>query len=152
MTSEPVDRIKPIIDSTYPALMAGLCLTFLSISPDALKTKWLMFFVSTASLTFTISSIFLFLYSLNIVTNEKTDKKRAMYWSIMKYAFILGIFFLSLSTIDVVCNLWAHEFLTSLRSYFSELSNMISGVIRSKIKTFGFIYIRNSINVINSAI
>lgn len=124
MTSEEIDRIKPIIDSTYPALMAGLCLTFLSISPDALKTKWLMFFVSTASLSFTISSIFLFLYSLKVVVSEKTDKKRLMFWSIMKCAFILGIFFLLLSTVDVVINLWVHEFLPSLKSYFSEFSNM----------------------------
>lgn len=124
MISETVDRIKPIIDSTYPALMAGLCLTFLSISPDALKTKWLMFFVSTASLSFIISSLCLFLYSLNVVTSEKTDKKRPMSWSIMKWTFFLGIFFLLLSTIDVAYNLWVREFLPSLKSYFLELSNI----------------------------
>ncbi len=130
MTSEPFDRIKPIIDSTYPALMAGLCLTFLSISPDALKTKLLMFFVSKASLSFIISSFFLFLYSLNMVTSERTDKKKhskdnkQLFWSIMKWTFFLGIFFLLLSTIDVVYNLWVHEFLPSLRSYYSDLSNI----------------------------
>jgi hypothetical protein len=124
MSSETVDRIKPIIDSTYPALMAGLCLTFLSISPDALKTKWLMFFVSSASLSFTISSIFLFLYSLHVITSEETDKKRDTFWSIMKYAFILGISFLLLSTIDVVYNLWINEFIPSLKSYFSEPSTI----------------------------
>lgn len=130
MTSETVDRIKPIIDSTYPALMAGLCLTFLSISPDALKTEWLMFFVSTASLFFILSSISLFKYSLNIALGKKTEANKSpkdeypLSWSIAKWTFSLGIFFLLLSTADIVYNLWVHEFLPSLKSYFSELSNI----------------------------
>lgn len=117
MTSEAVDRIKPIIDSTYPALMAGLCLTFLSIFPDTIRTKWLMFFVSTASLFFIISSISLFKYSLNIVLSKKTDESKSskdkypLSWEIAKWAFILGIILLLLSTIDIFYNLWVHDFL-----------------------------------------
>lgn len=130
MTSEPVERIKPIIDSTYPALMAGLCLTFLSISPDTLKTKWLMFFVSTASLFFIISSISLFKYSLNIALDKKTDGNKSpkdeypLSWSIAKWTFSLGIIFLLLSISDVYLNLWIHEFVPSLKSYFSQVSNI----------------------------
>ena len=123
------DKIKPIIDSTYPALMAGLCLTFLSISPDILKSKFLVFSISTASLLFIISSFYIFIYSVNIewgrnkTKNEPLEDAKPLSWKIGKWSFFIGIVLLLLSTIVVVCNLWFYDLLQSLESNFSGLFN-----------------------------
>lgn len=123
------DKIKPIIDSTYPALMAGLCLTFLSISPDILKSKFLVFSISTASLLFIISSFYIFRYSVNIewgrneTENKSLEDDKPLSWKIGKWSFFFGIVLLLLSTIVVVYNLWFYDLLQSLESNISELFN-----------------------------
>lgn len=119
------DRIKPIIDTSYPALMAGLCLTFLSISEEALRTEWLVISVSTASLSFIICSFSLFVYSLDILSGKETNAQKSykedksISWCIVKWTFFFGIILLLISTCIVVYNLWFHEFLLSI-----ELSNI----------------------------
>ena len=124
-----MDKIKPIIDSTYPALMAGLCLTFLSISPDILKSKFLVFSISTASLLFIISSFCIFRYSVNIewgkneTENESLEDAKPLSWNIGKWSFFFGIFLLLLSTIIVVNNLWFSDLLQWLESNISGLFN-----------------------------
>lgn len=123
------DKIKPIIDSTYPALMAGLCLTFLSISPDILKSKFLVFSISTASLLFIISSFYIFRYSVNIewgrneTENKSLEDDKPLSWKIGKWSFFFGIVLLLLSTIVVVYNLWFYDLLQSLESNISGLFN-----------------------------
>ena len=123
------DRIKPIIDSTYPALMAGLCLTFLAISPDILKSKCLVFSISTASLLFIISSFYIFRYSVNVewgrneTKNEPLKDANPLSWKIGKWSFFFGIVLLLLSTIVVVYNLWFYDLLQSLESNISGLFN-----------------------------
>lgn len=123
------DKIKPIIDSTYPALMAGLCLTFLSISPDILKSKFLVFSISTASLLFIISSFYIFRYSVNIewgkneTKNKSLEDAKPLSWKIGKWSFFFGIVLLLLSTIVVVYNLWFYDLLQSLESNISGLFN-----------------------------
>lgn len=123
------DRIKPIIDSTYPALMAGLCLTFLSISPNDLKSTWLVSLVSTASLFFIISSVYVFVYSVNIGWGKKTKEKKSskddkpISWNIAKWSYFIGIVLLLLSTLIIVYNLWLYDF---LQSNLTELFNSIN--------------------------
>jgi hypothetical protein len=123
------DKIKPIIDSTYPALMAGLCLTFLAISPDILKSKYLVFFVSTASLLFILSSFYVFVYSVNIEwgtkpsENKLTNNDKPLSWRIGKWTFFFGIVLLVIATLLVVYILWFSDFLYWLQSNFHGLFN-----------------------------
>ncbi|MCK5633320.1 hypothetical protein KAH94_06195 [bacterium] len=121
------DRIKPIIDSTYPALMAGLCLTFLAISPEILKDKILVFLVSTTSLLFIISSCSVFRYSLSVELGEIESSDNTNFsWKIGKWAFTYGLVFLLISTLVIIYILWFHDSLQSLLSYSTELFNSIN--------------------------
>ncbi len=119
------DRIKPIIDSTYPALMAGLCLTFLAISPT--QSKVLIALISTASFLFILSSFYLFVYSVYTVWGRETDddksKKdaKSISWKIVKHSFFIGIVLLLISTLIVVCDLWLFDLIQSLVSNLSGL-------------------------------
>lgn len=123
------DKIKPIIDSTYPALMAGLCLTFLSIFPDFLKNKLLIFLISTASLLFILSSFFIFACSVNItwrskpVENKALKSNKPIFWKIGKWTFFFGIFLLVIATILIVYKLWFSDLLYWSVSNFSNLFN-----------------------------
>lgn len=115
------DKIKPIIDSTYPALMAGLCLTFLAVSPDILKSKLLVFSISVASLLFIICSFYVFIYSVHIEWGryDATKDANLRSWKIVKWSFFFGIVLLLLSTIFVINNLWFSDLLQSLGSNIS---------------------------------
>ena len=119
------DRIKPIIDSTYPALMAGLCLTFLAISQT--QSKVLIGLISTASFLFILSSFYMFVYSVYTAWGEETSddkyKKdvKPISWVIVKHSFFLGIILLLISTFIVVCDLWLFDLLQSLLSNLSGL-------------------------------
>ena len=119
------DRIKPIIDSTYPALMAGLCLNFLAISQT--QSKVLICLISTASFLFIVSSFYLLVYSVYIVWGRKTDDNKStkndesISWKIVKYSFFFGIVLLLISTFIVVYDFWLSDFLQSLQSNFSGL-------------------------------
>jgi len=66
-------RLKPLIDSTYPAVMAGLCLTSLGILNGDLNRFYLQFLLSLDSLIFIISSVFIFANS--IVIDWDTERK-----------------------------------------------------------------------------
>lgn len=122
------DRIKPIIDSTYPALMAGLCLTFLAISQ--IQSTVLVILVSTASFLFILSSFYMLVHSVIIAWGKKPDENKpskddkSLSWKITKWTFFFGIILLLLSTFVVVYDLWLHEFLQSVIFNFSGLSNI----------------------------
>lgn len=104
------DFLKPIIDSTYPALMAGLCLTFIGISQNQFETIWLTVAVSTASLLFIISSFCIFAYSVNNEWGQKpTDYKSSKLWMIAKWSFFIGICLLLMSTVLVIYYLWLSD-------------------------------------------
>ncbi len=109
-----IDRMKPLIDSTYPALMAGLCLTFFAISPVT-TSKFTVGLVSTASLFFMISSICIFMQSVNDEwrkTPDVSEKYAAQsFWKLGKWTFFIGIVLLIFATFLVVYNLWISEFL-----------------------------------------
>lgn len=122
------DRIKPIIDSTYPALMAGLCLTFLAISQ--IQNKLLIILISTASFSFVLSSFYTLVYSVYTVWGRKADDNKftkdanLLSWKIVKYSFFFGIVLLLISTFIVVCDLWLSNFLDSLVSHFSRFTSI----------------------------
>ncbi|MCD4680440.1 MAG: hypothetical protein K8S00_08640, partial [Bacteroidales bacterium] len=125
------DRIKPIIDSTYPALMAGLCLNALAISPDILKSKLLMFLVSTASFVFILSSLCIFINSVYIEWGEKQTQNKALKdkssrsWTIGKWAFFFGVFLLLVSTLVLIYNLWFYNFLSYIFSFLSGVCQLL---------------------------
>ena len=123
------DKIKPIIDSTYPALMAGLCLTFLAISQ--IQNKVLIILISTASFSFVSSSFYTLVYSVYTVWGRKADDNKStkdanlLSWKIVKYSFFVGICLLLISTFIVVCDLWLSDLIQSLLSNLSGLPPII---------------------------
>lgn len=109
--------MKPLIDSTYPALMAGLCLTFFAISPVT-TSKLTVSFVSTAALFFMISSICIFIQSVNNEWRKTPDEPQKYniqsFWKLGKWTFFIGIVLLIFGTILVVYNLWISDFFHQL--------------------------------------
>lgn len=106
--------MKPLIDSTYPALMAGLCLTFFAISPVT-ASKFAVSLVSTASLFFMISSICIFIQSVNnewkTTPDESQEYNKQSFWKLGKWTFFLGIVILVFATFLIVYNLWLHQWI-----------------------------------------
>lgn len=107
--------------------MAGLCLNALAISPDILKSKLLMFLVSTASFLFLLSSLCIFISSVYIEWGEKSTEKKDLNdknsrhsWTIGKRAFFLGVFLLLVSTLVLIYNLWFYDLLSYLISLLSD--------------------------------
>ena len=107
--------------------MAGLCLTFLAISPEILKDKILVFLVSTTSLLFIISSCSVFRYSLSVELGEiESSDNTSLSWKIGKWAFSSGLLFLLISTLVVIYILWFHDSLQWLQSYSAEVFSSIN--------------------------
>lgn len=72
--------------------MAGLCITFLGISQNYLNDVYLSFAVSTASLLFISSSLFIFVDSVNTqwgMSNKKEhmDVNNTFFWRMGKWSF-----------------------------------------------------------------
>jgi len=90
-------RYEPMIATTYPAAMAGLSLTSLAIiSSKFYVSKWIVFLLSAASLLFISSSFFLFAHVVTtewIKSSSTRNQDKTLWWSISKYAFLIGIIF-----------------------------------------------------------
>ena len=88
-------RYEPMVAATYPAAMAGLCLTSLAIiSSKFYVSKWIVFLLSTASLAFIASSFFIFWYVVVVVGGELSNTQnqdKTLWWSISKWSFLIGI-------------------------------------------------------------
>ena len=100
-------RYEPMIAATYPAAMAGLCLTSLAIiSAQFIVPKWIVFLLSAASLAFIASSFSVFLYVATI-KNKSTNAQnqdKSFLWSISAGAFLIGIILVLLAIILIFCN------------------------------------------------
>jgi len=116
-------RYEPMIAATYPAAMAGLCLTALAIiSSKFFISKWIVFLLSAASLAFITSSFFIVWYAVRVlVEGEKSsntqkqevegrkssntqNQDKTLWWSISKCAFLTGIIFVFIAIIFIFCN------------------------------------------------
>ena len=101
-------KYEPMIAATYPAAMAGLCLTSLAIiSSQFYVAKVIVFLLSAASLAFITSSFFIFLHVV-LVEWEKLrntqNQDENLWWSISKRAFLIGIFLVLVAIILIFCN------------------------------------------------
>ena len=96
-----------MVTATYPAAMAGLCLTTLAIiSSKFCVSTGIVFLLSAASLAFIVSSFSVFLYVATIKnksTNAQNQDKRFL-WSISAGAFLIGIIFVLLAIFLIFCN------------------------------------------------
>jgi hypothetical protein len=88
-------RYEPMVAATYPAAMAGLCLTSLAIiSSKFCVSMGIVFLLSAASLAFITSSFFIFLYVVLVEWGESSNTQnqdKTLWWSISKWAFLIGI-------------------------------------------------------------
>ena len=101
-------RYEPMVAATYPAAMAGLCLTSLAIiSSKFYVSKWIVFLLSAASLAFITSSFFIFWYVVLIEGGESSNTQnqdKTLSWSISKWAFLIGIVSVFIAIILIFCN------------------------------------------------
>jgi hypothetical protein len=101
-------RYEPMIAATYPAAMAGLCLTTLAIiSSQFYVSKWIVILLSAASLAFITSSFSIFWNALLIVGGESRNTQnqdKTLWWSISKGAFLIGIVFVFIAIILIFYN------------------------------------------------
>jgi|WetSurMetagenome_2_1015567.scaffolds.fasta_scaffold628774_1 hypothetical protein len=89
------DKFKPLIDSTYPAIMAGLCLTSLGLNQVISCNSLLQPILSLASFLFIASSACIFAHSVAIgrgINNDKVmEDKVTIFWKIAKWSYFYGI-------------------------------------------------------------
>ena len=101
-------RYEPMIAATYPAAMAGLCLTSLAIiSSQFYVAKVIVFLLSSASLAFITSSFFIFLHVVLVEWGKSRNTQNQdenLWWSISKGAFLIGIFLVLVAIILIFCN------------------------------------------------
>jgi hypothetical protein len=101
-------RYEPMIAATYPAAMAGICLTSLAIiSSKFYVSKWIVFLLSVSSLAFIASSLFIFLHVVLVEWGESSNTKKqdkTFWWSILKWAFLIGIVFVFIAIILIFYN------------------------------------------------
>ena len=101
-------RYEPMIAATYPAAMAGLCLTSLAIiSAQFIVPKGIVFLLSAASLAFITSSFFIFLHVVLVEWGESSNTQnqdKTFWWSISKWAFLTGIIFVFIAIIIIFYN------------------------------------------------
>ena len=101
-------RYEPMIAATYPAAMAGLCLTSLAIiSAQFIVPKGIVFLLSAASLAFITSSFFIFLHVVLIEWGESSNTQnqdKTLWWSISKWAFLIGIILVFIAVILIFYN------------------------------------------------
>ena len=101
-------RYEPMIAATYPAAMAGLCLTALAIiSSKFYVSNVIVFLLSAAALALIASSFFIVLHVVLVewgksCNTQKQDKN--LWWSISKGAFLIGIFFVFIAIILIFYN------------------------------------------------
>ena len=101
-------RYEPMIAATYPAAMAGLCLTTLAIiSSRFYVAKVIVFLLALASLAFITSSFSIFLHVVLVEwgkshNTQKQDKN--LWWSILKGAFLMGIILVLVAIVIIFCN------------------------------------------------
>ena len=101
---------EPMVAATYPAAMAGLCLTSLAIiSSKFYVSKWIVFLLSAASLAFIASSFFVFLHVVTRSTKAQNQDK-TFWWVISACAFLIGIFFAFIAIILIFCNFYLTGF------------------------------------------
>ena len=101
-------RYEPMVAATYPAAMAGLCLTTLAIiSSKFYVSKWIVFLLSVASLAFITSSFFIFAHVVTTEWGESSNTQnqdKTFWWSISKWAFLIGIVSVFIAIILICCN------------------------------------------------
>ena len=100
-------RYEPMVAATYPAAMAGLCLTSLAIiSSKFYVSVWIVFLLSTSSLAFIVSSFFVFLYVVTIKRKsaKAQNQDKTFLWSISAGAFLIGIIFVLVAIFIIFCN------------------------------------------------
>lgn len=102
------ERYEPMIAATYPAAMAGLCLTTLAIiSSKFYVSNWIVFLLSVASLAFITSSFFIFAHVVTTEWGESSNTQnhdKTFWWSISKWAFLIGIVSVFIAIILICCN------------------------------------------------
>ena len=107
-------RYEPMVAATYPAAMAGLCLTSLAIiSAQFCVSKGIVFLLSAASLAFITSSFFIFLHVVVIEWGESSNTQnqdKTFWWSISKWAFLIGIVLVLVAIFLIFCNFWLTGF------------------------------------------
>jgi len=101
-------RYEPMIAATYPAAMAGLCLTTLAIiSAQFYVSNWIAFLLSASSLAFITSSLFIFFHVVIVEWGESSNTQnqdKTLWWSISKWAFLIGIISVFIAIIIIFCN------------------------------------------------
>ena len=99
-------RYEPMIAATYPAAMAGLCLTALAIiSSQFYVAKVIVCLLSAASLAFIISSFFILLHVVLVKRGQSSNtQNQELWWSISKGAFLIGIVFVLVAIFIIFCN------------------------------------------------
>ena len=107
-------KYEPMIAATYPAAMAGLCLTSLAIiSSKFYVSKWIVFLLSVSSLAFITSSFFIFWHVVLVEWGESCNTQnqdKTFWWSISKWAFLIGIVFVFIAIILICCNFCLTDF------------------------------------------
>ena len=101
-------RYEPMIAATYPAAMAGLCLTTLAIiSSKFCVSKEIVFMLSAASLAFITSSFFIFAHVVTTERGESSNTQnldKTCWWAISKWAFLIGIILVFIAVILIFYN------------------------------------------------
>jgi len=101
-------RYEPMVAATYPAAMAGLCLTTLAIiSSQFYVSKWIVFLLSASSLAFIASSLFIFFHVVMVEWGESSNTQnqdKTLWWSISKWTFLIGIVFVLVAIFIIFCN------------------------------------------------
>lgn len=117
-------RYEPMVAATYPAVMAGLCLTSLAIITSRFYlSKIIVFLLGTASLAFIVSSFSIFWFAVIIVGEESCDSQnqaKTVWWNISKWAFLFGIILIFLAIVLIFSSfcLAGFEIPTRLNSSF----------------------------------
>jgi hypothetical protein len=108
------ERYEPMIAATYPAAMAGLCLTSLAIiSSQFYISKLIIFLLTAASLAFITSSLCIFLHVVLVGGSESKNKQnqdKTWWWSISKLTFLLGIISVFVAICLIFCNFYLTDF------------------------------------------
>lgn len=101
-------RYEPMVAATYPAAMAGLCLTSLAIiSSKFCVSNGIVILLSAASLAFISSSFFIFLHVVLVEWGESSNTQnqdKTLWWSISKWAFLIGIVSVFIAIIIIFYN------------------------------------------------
>ena len=107
-------RYEPMIAATYPAAMAGLCLTSLAIiSSKFYVSNWIVFLLSASSLAFITSSFFIFFHVVVVEWGKSSNtqnRNKTLWWSITKYAFLIGSVSVFIAIILIFCNFCLTDF------------------------------------------